>query len=688
MNYKIAHEIKGRIRFKFDFPLSNKVSDYMADYMEKINGVKTIKIYEKTGSIAIEYGGKRENIIEAIKNFNPNEAKNYVNKYSGNAINRYYGNKIKDMIFNRVILKIFLPLPLKKVRAFLRSIPYIKSGIKSLLKRKLEVAVLDAAAIGVSMITGDYNTASSVMFLLRIGELLEEWTHKKSVNDLAKSLSINVDRVWLKTEQGEVLTPTGDICENDLVIVRMGAMIPLDGIVEEGEAMVNQASLTGESIPVCKREGITVYAGTVVEDGEIVIRVKNTSGQTRFDNIVKMIESSEKLKSSVESNAGKLADKLVPVSFLGSIFTYVFTKNINRAISILMVDYSCALKLSMPLAVLSAMRECGKYNIVVKGGKFLEAVANADTAIFDKTGTLTKSEPRVAEVIPFGDYTRDEMLRLAACLEEHFPHSIANAVVRQAEIENLSHAEMHTKLDYIVAHGIASYVGEKRVLIGSYHFIFEDEKTELTENICNTLENLPKHYSYLYLSIAGKLAAVICIEDPLKENVKSVFEKLRKLGISKIVMLTGDSERTAKAIAEKIEADEYCSEVLPEDKAAYVEKEKKAGRKVIMVGDGINDSLALSKADAGIAMKEGAEVTREVADITISGDDLEGLIILKRVSNQLMKRINRNYRFVAGFNTGLIVLGAAGVLAPASSALFHNISTIAVSLESMTDLIK
>ena len=564
---------------------------------------------------------------------------------------------------------------------------YIYKGIRTLLARKLEVPVLDATAIGVSILRRDFNTAGSVMFLLGIGEIIEDWTHKKSVDDLARTMSLNVNKVWLKTDDAEVQVSVKDVKDGDNVIIRMGNVIPFDGTVISGEAMVNQASLTGESEPVRRGEGTSVFAGTVVEEGEIVFRVKRAGGSSKYDKIVRMIEESEKLKSGLESKAEHLADKLVPYSLGGTALTYLLTRNTTKALSILMVDFSCALKLAMPVSVLSAIREAGNRKITVKGGKYLEAVAEADTIVFDKTGTLTKAQPTVAGVVSFNGTSENELLRIAACLEEHFPHSIAKAVVDAAKRKNLDHEEMHSEVKYIVAHGISTTIGDSKAIIGSYHFVFEDEKCTIPEGMEEVFENLPAEYSHLYLAIDNELAAAILIEDPLREESADIVERLKSVGISKVVMMTGDCERTAKAIAEHVGVDEYYSEVLPEDKAAFVDREKAAGRKVIMIGDGINDSPALSAADAGIAISDGAEIAREVADITIDADSLDEIVTLKILANLLMKRIHRNYRFIVGFNTGLIVLGVAGVIAPTTSALLHNTSTLMIGLNSMKDML-
>ena len=567
------------------------------------------------------------------------------------------------------------------------SLKYIWKGIKCLWARKIEVPVLDATAIGVSVARGDFSTAGSVMFLLGIGEILEEWTHKKSVDDLARTMSLNVSKVWLKTEDQEVLVPASKIKAGDRIVIRMGTVIPFDGDIVDGEAMINQASLTGESVSVRKTVGSYAYAGTVVEEGEITVGVKQVSGNSRFDKIVTMIEESEKLKSGVESKAEHLADRLVPYSLGGTALTYLLTRNVTKALSILMVDFSCALKLSMPISVLSAIREANLYNITVKGGKYLEAVAEADTIVFDKTGTLTKATPTVVDVVPFDGRTPDELLRIAACLEEHFPHSMAKAVVNAAKEKNLDHEEMHSKVEYVVAHGISTTIDDKNVIIGSSHFVFEDEKCTIPEGKQELFDSLPEEYSHLYLAIENQLAGVICIEDPLREEAKTVIAELKKTGFGKIVMMTGDSDRTASAIAKRVGVDEYYSEVLPEDKAAFVEKEKAAGRKVIMIGDGINDSPALSAADVGIAISNGAEIAREIADITVGADDLGQIVTLRRLSNRLMKRIQSNYRFIVGFNSGLIVLGVTGVIQPTTSALLHNTSTLAIGLKSMKNLL-
>ena len=578
-------------------------------------------------------------------------------------------------------------MPIRTVITGVKSVKYIYQGIHTLLQRKIEVPVLDATAIGVSMFRGDISTAGSVMFLLGIGEILEEWTHKKSVDDLARSMSLNISRVWLCNDGQEMLVPTTEIQTGDLVRVHMGNMVPFDGTVAEGEAMVNQASLTGESEPVRKYIESTVYAGTVVEEGELTIRVKETNGSSKFDKIVTMIEESEKLKSGLESKAEHLADRLVPYTLLGTGITYLLTRNMTKAISVLMVDFSCALKLAMPISVLSAIREASNYHVTVKGGRYLEAMAEADTIVFDKTGTLTKAQPTVKQVVAFNGMSENELLRIAACLEEHFPHSMAKAVVQAAIDRHLVHEELHSKVEYIVAHGISSKINDKKVVIGSYHFVFEDEKCAVPDGMMEEFDKLPSECSHLFMAIDHELAAVICIEDPLREEAAAVVRKLKETGISKVVMMTGDSDRTAKAIAARVGVDEYYSEVLPEDKASFVEEEKKAGRKVIMIGDGINDSPALSAADIGIAISDGAEIAREIADITVGADSLNELVTLKLISDGLMKRIHKNYRFIVGFNTGLIVLGVAGILQPATSALLHNTSTLMIGLKSMQDIL-
>ena len=690
MKFTIRHEIKGRIRIHLcQNHMTMRQADLLAWFLSNQPMVEEAKVYERTADAVIHFRGERKELIRAILDFTyEDETLNeIVPMDSGRELNQEYQDKLVNRCLERLCTKLFLPAPVRAVYTTIKAIRYVWKGIRCLMKCKIEVEVLDATAIAVSIIRNDFDTAGSVMFLLGIGELLEEWTHKKSVGDLARSMSLNIEKVWQKIDDTEVLVPVSDIREGDLVVVHTGNVIPLDGIVEDGEAMVNQASMTGESVPVKKEIGSYAYAGTAIEEGSITIRIKKAAGSTRFERIVTMIEESEKLKSSVEGKASGLADALVPWSLGGTALTWLITRNTTKALSILMVDFSCALKLAMPLSVLAAMREASSYQMTVKGGKFLEAIADADTIVFDKTGTLTKAQPTVADVVTFEGRDQNEMLRIAACLEEHFPHSMANAVVQESISRGLVHEEMHSKVDYIVAHGIASYIGDERVIIGSNHFVFEDEKCVIPESEMDKFDSLPPEYSHLYLAIGGRLAAVICIEDPLRPESTQVIKELRKLGISKIVMMTGDSDRTAKAIAAKVGVDEYYSEVLPEDKANFVEKEKAEGRKVIMIGDGINDSPALSAANVGIAISEGAQIAREIADITISEDALYQLVTLKEISNRLMKRVHWNYRFVIGFNLGLILLGVSGVLAPATSALMHNTSTLLISLKSMTNLL-
>lgn len=691
MKIRVEHEIKGRIRFSTNLGrLNPEQADCLLYYLLSLPGVKSAKVYERSGDGVIFYQGERRELLKRIAGFSPESeaVKKLVPECTSRRLNMEYRERLISRFVNRAVFNTLVPAPIRAVWTCIKAVRYVAAGLHCVLRRKLEVPVLDATAITVSLIRRDFKTASSVMFLLGVGELMEEWTHKKSVADLAGSMALNVDKVWLKREEGDVQIPIHQVQEGDLIRVAVGSMIPLDGIVTEGEAMVNQASLTGESIPVKKGPESSVYAGTVLEEGDLVIRVKQAAGSTRYEKIIRMLEESEKLKSSMESRAEHLADRLVPYSFLGTVAAYLITRNPMKAVSILMVDFSCALKLSMPVAVLSAMRECSEHQITVKGGKFLEALAEADTLVFDKTGTLTKAEPKVRQVVTFGGRDRSDMLRLAACLEEHFPHSIANAVVRQAELENLKHEEMHAKVSYVIAHGIASEVGDEEVQIGSRHFIFEDGQCTVPPQEQEKFESLPEDCSLLYLAIGRELAAVICIEDPLREEASEVVSRLKKLGIRKVVMMTGDSERTARAIARRVGVDEYHSEVLPEDKAAYVQVEQAAGRRVVMIGDGINDSPALSAADAGIAISEGAQLAREIADITISQDNLYGLVTLKEISSRLVKRIHSNYRFVLGFNSGLLVLGLLGVLAPGTSAFLHNMSTLGIGLHSMTNLLE
>jgi heavy metal translocating P-type ATPase len=664
-------------------------ADMLEYYLRAKPFVTDVKVYDRTGDAVIIFTD-RAKVIKALSEFSYNDKKTeaLVPEHTGRELDREFEDKLFFMLARRYIFRRLLSAPLRMALSVIKAAKYVREALISISKGKIEVSLLDAVAITVSLIRRDHKTASSVMFMLGLGELLEDWTHKKSVDDLARTMSLGVEKVWLKTGESETLVPIKDISEGDRIIVRTGSMIPLDGKVVSGEAEVNQATLTGEALAVHKSAGSYAYAGTVVEQGSCVIQVDKLTGSGKYDRIVKMIEDSEKLKSEVESRAAHLADKLVPYCLGGTLLTYLLTRDPTKAISILMVDFSCALKLAMPISVISAMREGQTCGMTIKGGKFLEAVADADTIIFDKTGTLTHSEPKVAKVITFGENDEAEALRLAACLEEHYPHSIANAVVKAASERGLVHEELHSEVEYVVAHGIASSVQRIKVVLGSYHFVFEDEGCTLPENEKEKFDSLPDEYSHLFLAVGGELAAVICIEDPIREEAKEVLSQLKDLGISKIVMMTGDSERTAKAVAAKVGVDEFYAEVLPEDKAEYVRREKQAGRKVIMIGDGVNDSPALSEADAGIAISSGAAIAREVADITISADDLRCLVTLRQLSASLMKRINSNYRTIIGFNFSLMVLGAAGVIAPTTSALLHNSSTLAISLASMRNYLK
>ena len=693
MKFTIKHESRGRMRVHMEqYRMTYEQADTLLYVIHNHRNVTFVKVYDRTADAVIEYVGDREQIIELLRHFHYESANvpQTVIKTSGRELNNSYQEKLIGSVVWHYSKKLLLPWPIRIALTIGRSVKYIGIGLKCLLQRKIEVPVLDATAITVSLVTKDFSTASSIMFLLGIGELLEEWTHKKSVDDLARSMSLNVSKVWLRTpENQEILVESSKIEKGDKVVVHMGNVIPFDGEVLDGDAMVNQASLTGESVPVQRTVGNTVFAGTVVEEGEITIRVKEVEGNNRFDQIVTMIEESEKLKSELEGKAEHYADKLVPWTLGATGLTYLLTRNVTKAMSILMVDFCCALKLAMPISVLSAIREASLYNVTVKGGKFLEAVAEADTIVFDKTGTLTKAHPTVVDVVNFNDeYSSDDMLRVAACLEEHFPHSMAKAVVDAASKKGLSHEEMHTKVEYIVAHGIATSINGKRTVIGSYHFVFEDEKCVVPAGKEQLFESLPLYYSHLYLAVEGMLSAVICIEDPLRDEAAAVVTSLKKAGISKVVMMTGDSERTASVIAKKVGVDEYYAEVLPEDKAAFVEREKDKGRKVIMIGDGINDSPALSAANVGIAISDGAEIAREIADITVGSDDLYQIVTLKYISNALMKRIKSNYRKIVGFNSGLIALGVAGVLPPTTTALLHNGSTILISVNSMKNLLE
>ena len=691
MKFYIKHESRGRIRIHLaQKRMSSVQAETLLYYLQNQNQVSFAKVYDRTGDAVICYEGERAAVIRMIQLFHYEEVElpTGLLESSGRALNNEYQEKLISKVIYHFGRKWLLPAPIRAIYTTVVSVKYIWKGIQTLAQGKIEVPVLDATAIGVSMLRGDYGTAGSVMFLLGVGELLEEWTHKKSVGDLARSMSLNVGKVWLKKDGQEILVPSEKIVAGDEIVVHMGNLIPFDGEVSNGEGMVNQASLTGESVPVRRTLGSVVYAGTVLEEGELTILVKQTGGSSRYEKITAMIEESEKLKSGLESKAEHLADRLVPYSLGGTALTYLLTRNATKALSILMVDFSCALKLAMPISVLSAIREANQHKITVKGGKFLEAVAEADTIVFDKTGTLTKAQPTVAEVVSFSETkSPDELLRIAACLEEHFPHSMAKAVVDAAKEKHLDHEEMHSKVEYIVAHGISTTINGEKAIIGSYHFVFEDENSIIPEGMEEKFRHLPEEYSHLYLALEGVLAAVICIEDPLRPEAAEIIRQLKKAGLKKIVMMTGDSERTAKAIAKKVGVDEYYAEVLPEDKANFVEKEKAEGRKVIMIGDGINDSPALSAADVGIAISEGAEIAREIADITVAADDLAEILVLRMLSNRLMKRIHKNYRFIVTFNAGLILLGVVGILQPTTSALLHNTSTLYIGLKSMGNLL-
>jgi heavy metal translocating P-type ATPase len=703
MKFQIQHETAGRIRVRCLAQEGRSVRSFSLEQeaailggLERVPGIRKVKLYAGAAGIAVLYkpdaaGSIQEGIIKALARLNMNDPdlrKATREKAGSLMLNRQYRNRLVTLLARHFACKWFLPLPIRMARCWYHTLGFIRLGLKSLRHGRLDVPVLDATAITAAMLQKDISTAGSVMLLLRIGELLEEWTYQKSVHDLADNMSLHIDTVWKVVDGTEVEVSLADVQAGDLVSVKMGSTIPLDGEVQSGDAMVNQASMTGESMPVHKTAGLTVYAGTVVEDGEIVVKVKGSAGNSRYDRIVKMIQDSESFKSNLESRASHLADSLVPWCLGGTLLTYLLTRNLTRAMSILMVDFSCALKLSMPLAVLSAMRECSTHKITVKGGKFLEAVAQADTIVFDKTGTLTLAKPKVADVLCFNGYDRATVLRYAACLEEHFPHSVANAIVRQAADEGLTHDEMHSKVEYIVAHGIASMVDGKRIVIGSGHFIFDDEHCVIPEGEEALYENRPEEYSHIYMALDGKLVAIICIQDPLRPEAPQVLQNLRKAGFKQLVMMTGDSERTAAAVAAKIGVDKFYAEVLPEDKARFVKEAKQSGHRVVMVGDGINDSPALSEADAGVAIAEGADIAREIADITISAHDLQQLVVLKEISTLLMKRVQFNYDFVITFNAGLIGLGVLGILPPATTALLHNGSTIAISLHSMTDLME
>ena len=690
MRFKIEHEIRGRVRLHIcQKRMTCRQADQLEYFLTKLNGVTSAKVVERNQDVVICYSDNREEMLRAIQRFSYEKAEapeSYLQN-SGREMNGEYWEKMVNHVVLHYGKKIFLPLPVRTFLTTLKSVKYIWKGVRILAKCRIEVPVLDATAIGVSMLRGDFSTASSVMFLLGFGEILEDWTHKKSVDDLARSMSLNVSKVWLITEDSEVQVGTDEIKPGDRVRIHMGTVIPFDGIVTEGEAMVNEASLTGESMPVAKHESSYVYAGTVMEEGELTIRVKETSGSTKFEKIVTMIEETEKLKSAVESKAEHLADRLVPYTLAGTALTYALTRNVTKALSILMVDFSCALKLAMPISVLAAIREANAHHITVKGGKFLEAVAEADTIVFDKTGTLTKAQPTVVDVVSFNGDSKENLLRLAACMEEHFPHSMAKAVMDAAKERGLTHEEMHSKVEYIVAHGISTTVDGRKAIIGSHHFVFEDENCTIPAGKEELFKNLPEEYSHLYLGIEGELAAVICIEDPLRPEAPEVIKQLRKAGFTQIVMMTGDSDRTAKAIAARVGVDKYYSEVLPEDKAKFVEEAKAQGRKVLMVGDGINDSPALSAADVGIAISDGAELAREIADITIGADDLSVMVTLKEISNGLMDKIHKNYRRIVGINGSLIALGVTGVIQPTMSALLHNTSTLLIGMDSMKSVL-
>ena len=691
MKCTILHESRGRMRVHVcAVRMTLHRADVLEAYLNHQDSVQKATVYERTGDVVLTYTGSRKAAVALLAGyrFDNAELDVLVTSQDSRKINQEYQGKMFDLVAGHFARKLFLPAPIQAAYTLWRSIAFVWKGVRCLLQRRLEVEVLDALSISASLLRGDFGTAGSVMFLLNLGSLLEEWTRKKSLDDLARSMALNVDKVWVRAEGGEVLLPLTKVHAGDEIVVRSGNMIPLDGTVVEGEAMVNQAALTGESMPVRKTEGATVYAGTVVEEGECVFVAKAEGGANRYDKIVSMIEESEKLKSSTENRALQLADRLVPWCLAGTVVTYALTRNVTRAISILMVDFSCALKLSMPLAVLSAMRECGNYHITVKGGKYLEALAKADTIVFDKTGTLTRATPQVVQVIPFSGCEEREVLQLAACLEEHFPHSMANAVVRAAKERGISHEEMHSEVEYIVAHGIASRVGGQRVVIGSHHFVFEDEQCTVPAEEQARFDTLDPQYSHLYMAASGRLVGVICIADPLRPEAASVLRQLRRLGFTNTVMMTGDSERTARAIAGQVGVDHYFAEVLPEDKANFVQKAKADGHTVVMIGDGINDSPALSAADIGIAINSGAAIAREIADVTIKADSLEELVTLKAIANALQKRVGSNYRFVLSFNSALILLGALGILPPATSAMLHNLSTLGIGLRSMTDLLE
>ena len=690
MRCKILHDIPGRMRVHLCCGrMTLRQADVLEYYLRAIDGVRTVKVYDRTQDAVVLYDAERDTVIRALASFSfaGAEALDLVPERTARALNREFEDKLVGAVISRCFCRLFLPAPISTALTIFRSIKYIKEGLLALRHGKLSVAVLDATAVTVSIVRGDYSTAGSVMFMLRLGEILESWTHKKSIADLASVMSLQVDHVWLQVDGTEVLAKVSDVRPGDRIVVRTGSVIPLDGKVLEGEASVNQSSLTGESMPIVKHSGSVVYAGTVVEEGECVICVEKASGSGRYDRVVRMIEESERLKSSVEDKSSKMADRLVPYTLGGTVLTYLLTRNVTKMLSVMMVDFSCALKLAIPIAVLSAMRESGSHRITVKGGRFLEAVANADTIVFDKTGTLTHAAPVVAQIVPFGGHDEAEMLRLAACLEEHYPHSMANAVVKEAQRRGLSHEEYHSQIQYVVAHGISSMVEDERVLIGSAHFVFEDEHCRIPDEERDKFAAIPAQYSHLYLCINGMLAAVICIYDPLRREARAAVTALHRCGFANVVMMTGDNRRTAESIAAEVGVDAVYSEVLPEDKAAFIRKEKAAGHTVIMVGDGVNDSPALSEANAGIAISTGAAIAKEIADITIASEDLFELVTLRQLSKALMLRIHSSYRFIVGFNLSLIVLGVAGILPPTVSALLHNASTLGISLKNMTNLL-
>ncbi len=690
MKCTIQHDIPGRLRVHLCCGrMSLHQADVLEYYLRCLEGVQSVKVYDRTQDAVVVYGGSRDTVIRGLAafSFQKAEAMELVPEHTARALNREFEDKLTGTVIRRCLSRLFLPVPIASAIAVLRSVRYIKEALRALCHGRLSVAVLDGTAVAVSVIRGDYDTAGSVMFMLRLGEILEEWTHKKSVADLASAMSLHVDNVWMQVDGTEVLTKITDVQPGDRIVVRTGSLIPLDGTVAEGEAMVNQSSLTGESMPVVKRPGSPVYAGTVAEEGECVVTVEKVSGSGRYDRVVRMIEESEKLKSTAEDKAARMADKLVPYTLGGTVLTYLLTRNVTKMLSVLMVDFSCALKLAIPISVISAMRESSGYHISVKGGRFLEAVAKADTIVFDKTGTLTYATPTVAQVVPFGGRDEQEMLRLAACLEEHYPHSMANAVVEEAKKRGLSHEEYHSQVQYVVAHGISSMVDDEKVLIGSAHFVFEDEGCRIPAGEQAKFDAIPASYSHLYLCIDGELAAVICIHDPLRREAKDAVKALHDWGFTNVVMMTGDNRRTAESVAREVGVDAVYAEVLPEDKASFIRAEKEKGHTVIMVGDGVNDSPALSEADAGIAISTGAAIAREIADITIASEDLFELVILRRLSEALMDRIHGSYRFIVGFNLSLILLGVAGILPPTTSALLHNTSTLGISLKNMTNLL-